>query len=286
MNTYKKFEGKLSKQLQLNGGDFLAVETLDNDTTNNSSLWDMWDIVNQEMAKISNNPSAAVSSVEPELVKVSLESIDRIFAAMSKKIQTRANLTFSRTYGVPRAHKYEPYPVRWPGANRLALKIILNFVESAFSIPQVPCNQLDKGIIENHAGIIMRPLYDTKAMIMREYFGLEIKGEVSVDELQATFRNADLVPPIQTSILDRRDTRADLTAEDERAIGDESGKIPTHDESEAIRAGHDVWLWKADKPMWDRFGMISERLESAGVVQVPPEPFPFTTEVIQAGSVN
>lgn len=280
MNTFKAYEG--TKIPQLPAGDYLSVDPLDRGETANGSLWDLWDVMNQEVAKISTHPAARQPLMTKDLMETTLIAMDKIMVNISIRIQTRANKTFSRVYGDARNRKYEAYPIRWPGENRQALNIVLALVDSVFAVPQIPSNRIDNGIIDDHAALIARPIFDLKARLMREWFNIEVKGEISVDELQALFRNAKLIPPLRASIFDRRDTATDLSGEDADAKSDETGKTPTEEELLAVTSGQDVFLWRPELGDWTRFGEVLRRLENAGISQVPLEPFPFTTGTITA----
>ena len=285
VNMFAAYDGSVSEEMP--SGDYLRVATGEKGETSNRTLWDLWDIVNSEVAKFSVNPAVLQPMMTKDMMEEALAAIDKSMAQVAVRIVTRANRSFSRVYGTGHAYRYEPYPIRWAGENRQALQVIMDFVQTIFAIPQVPCNRLDQGIVDDHAAIIVRPIFDLKVTLMREWFDIEPKGDISVDELQALFRGWQLRPPLHTSLLDNRDQAGDLAAEDARALTDETGPTPTEEAMEQITAGRDVWTWQPDIAEWARFGEILRRLENAGPVQTPPEPFPFTTGVItSAGTLT
>lgn len=278
INTIKAYKGKMDAIMPT--GDYFAIETSNNPETRNSSLWNLWDICNREIAKISTTQAAQNTIESKDLLTATFKSISIIFAATVVRIRTRANDLFTRTYGEPRKRKYEDYPIRWTGESRLALDIVLTLSDAVFAIPQVKCNVLEEGILDNHAALILKPIYSLKARLMREYFAKEIKGEVSIDELEALFAKAKIQPPLLTSLLDIHDTPADLDAEKIKALGDESAIVPTGEQVIQVKSGVEVWTWEPTEADWLICGEILKRYENSGVVQIPPEPFPFTTGTI------
>lgn len=265
-------------------GEYLAVNPLDKGETSNKSLWDLWDALNQQVAKFSVMPACDQSMMTKDLMEGALLALDTSFAVVHPRIVTRANTLFSRTYGTGYKFRYEPYPVKWTGNNRQALQVVLAFVQSLFQVPQVQCNRIDEGVVDNHAAIILMPLFHMKATLMKEWFAVEVRGDIGVDELQALFRDSSLVPPLHSSLFDRRDLPVDAAAEDAAALTDQTGPTPTLDAMLQVLTGKDVWTWSPGEAQWSRFGEILRRLESAGPVQVPPEPFPLTTGPIGSGT--
>lgn len=264
-------------------GDYLQVQVYGATETWNAKLWQLWDKIGKEIQSLSVSPGAMTSEITKDIVMQALYSINKCFVSAFQKVRTHANDTFDSTYGGPTGRRYEPYPIRWPGENRMALEVVLKYVSALFQIPQVRSNVLDNGIIENHASIILKPLYFCKSWIMREYFGCEIKGEISADELDAVFRDSNLMPPLLASLSDKHDTVADLAKEDELALSEESAHVPTVETWEQINAGKDVWVWVPTQQHMATLGEVLRRMETTGPIQVPGEPFPFPTNGVGGG---
>lgn len=266
--------------LQLPPGDYLAVDTLDRQLTSNQACWNLWDVINGEAQTLSARPSALQPVITKDLLRDAIEAINRCFVQTTDRVVTRANRTFTDTFGGPAPYSFEPYPIRWAGENREALQIILSFVSAAYQIPQVRSNHLDNGIIDSHAKIIVEPLFALKADLMKRFFQIEPKGEISPDELDAIFRDGGIRPPLAVSLTDTRDTPADLAAEDARALTDESSRKPTPETLARVQDGQDVWKWVPTTANYLTAAEVLRRLEVSGPSQRPTEPFPFSTEVI------
>lgn len=272
----KPYEGEVDRDV-FPEGDYLQVDVKSRDMTWNSLLWQLWDEIHGQIQPFSAMPFSLTSELTQDAVRAALASIDKSFAFVFKKVRTHANEFFSSTFGGPQGMHFEPYPIRWPGENRFALKVVLKFAEALHQIPMVRANVLDNGVPSAHAGIVARPIYYLKEWIMREVFQVEIKGMVSPDELDAIFRDTSMMPPLTKSIDDRHDTRAEIAAEDERALTDESVPVPTPEVLEAVKAGKDVWTWVPTGSHWAALGEILERTAAAGPHQRPGEPFGMTT---------
>jgi hypothetical protein len=280
IQQYEKFAGTLSPIMP--PGDYLQVRTLDSRETCNDSLWNIWDALHREAQLLSAHNAALQPEITRDLVEAALVGIDRSLSNVSLNVVTHASTILTATYGGPHGYRYEPYPVRWAGESRHAFSMVMPYVNALFQIPQVPSNRLDRGILSKHAAIILRPLFFSKLEIMRKWFGLEIKGEISPDELDAIFRDANLRTPLNRSLDTRADTRADLAARDAAAMGLESAPIPTAEVLEQVQNGTDVWTFKPSEQHWLTFGAIVERTELAGAMQPPAEPFPFSETVVAA----
>lgn len=269
-------------------GQYLAVDVTDRvRITSNSDLSDVWGRLNTLAQTVSAHPTSLQSVLTRELVDDTLRAINQAFALVHSKTTTLAGPMFHDTYGGPPQVTFEQYPIRWPGENPVALRIVQRFVSALFQIPHVPSNRLDAGIRDIDAGIILRPLLQLKAEIMRQYFGLETKGDISPDELDAIFRDSNLMPPLNVSRDDNADTQSDLAAEDSRALGDTSAQVPTVETREMAMNGIEVWTWVPTESHWITFAEIQRRLAVSGPTQPPAAPFPLPTDgVINSSNVD
>lgn len=281
---YKPFEGELGGIMP--DGDYFACHALEAEETSNESCWSVWDVINREAQILSTMPAAQQPSITQDLIAQILNGINRSFAAMHSRVGTRANAIFTSTFGGPARYRYEDYPIRWCAENREALTAVLAFNSSLFQIPQVPSNRLDQHIMDNHAGIIARPLFALKARIMREWFQIETKGHISPDELDAIFRDSNLLPPLRTSYDDVHDSAADQAAEDSAALGNESSHMPTAETVVQAKNGIEVWSWVPSQGSWLTFAEIVRRYEATGPGQVPGEPFPFAGDGVISGAAG
>lgn len=266
------------------GGDFLQVKTVPHGTTSNEGCWELWRRMNEEAQKLSLSAAAMQPIVTQDLLSACVSAINRTFVTVHYRTRTRANKLFSSTYGGPTEFAFVPSAVRWPGESPAALVMVLKWVEAIYQIPQVPSNRLDMGVLHDHAMIIARPLFDLKADLMRQYFGIEVKGEISVDELDAVFRDSKIQPPLIASLDDRRDMVADKEREDAVARTDETVKRPSRELTESISSGAEVWQWTPKSGDWLVVGEQLKRMEAAGPMSTPDQPFPFSTSVVGGSS--
>lgn len=280
IKQYEQYVGPICDTMP--GGDYLSVRRLSAVSTDNENLWQTWREINSRAQKLSAQGYALQSELGRELIEDALKSIDYIFGFVANRVVTRANRLFSSTFGGPNPFAYNPFAVRWPGENPYALSIILKFVNAAFQVPQVASNRLDRGILDNHAGIILRPLFDAKGAIAQEYFGYEIKGTLSPDELDAIFAGTTLRPPLHRSFDDRRSTEADVSAKATLSATDESVERPTQTDIERYLDGKDIWTWVPSASDWAVFAETVKRMEHDAPNCEPVQPFPFTTGTIGA----
>lgn len=279
---YKAYDGELTPIMP--SGDYFAVEALDRGVTCNESCWSVWDVLNREAQIISTQPAIQQPEITQDLIESIIGGINRSFAALHSRVGTRANQLFTSVYGGPPQYQFEDYPIRWAAENREGLTALMAFTSSIFQIPQIPSNRLDQSIMDNHAGVIAKPLFALKARIMREWFQIETLGHISPDELDAIFRNSNLMPPLRTSYDDRHDSSTTQAAEDAAALTDESAHMPTAETVVQAKAGVEVWTWVPTQGSWLTFGEIVRRYEATGPAQAPGEPFPFAEGGLISGA--
>lgn len=274
VSQYKAFDGELPDIFP--DGDYLSVDPLAQTITHNESCWKLWDIFNREIQQISVANQTQQPMLTRDLVEPILIGVNRCFASAQDHVVTRANTLFASTFGGAPPFMYQGYAIRWPDNNRQALSAAMSFVSAIFQIPQVNSNRLDNGVVDSDASIIVRPLYQLKANIMRELFGIEVQGHVSPDELDAIFRDSNLKPPLRSSWDDKHDSAATLAGEDSVALTNESAQTPSADTVEQIKAGVEVWTWVPNESNWATFAEIARRHQADGPTSAPGEPFPFT----------
>jgi hypothetical protein len=279
---YEQFSGTPGDQMP--SGQFLSVRRLSRTQTDNEQLWQTWAYINGTVQKLSAAGATLQPVLEKGLVQDTIDAINRIFGFVAVRVATRANRLFSNTFGGPNPFEFTPYSIRWPGENRYALQYIMKFVNAAFQVPQVQSNRLDSGILDNHATIILRPLFDLKAQIAKELFGYEIAGEISADELDAMFSDTKLRPPLHMSFSENRNTESDRAAKAEASEENESVERPTPEELRKFTSGLEVWTWVPTAADWATFAGTLKRLEVDGPHSEPVQPFPFTTGVIGSSS--
>lgn len=277
---YVAFEGPTPPNPNFPEGSYLQVNRNGVVTTCNQEMWELWRIANGEAQTLSAIPPALTPEITRDLIERALLAIDRVFVETQRRVITRANAIFSTVFGGPAERALVPFAIRWPGESQHAMEIVLRFVAALHQLPHLSSNRLDNGITENSAGIFTRPLFTLKESIMAQYFGLEPKGRISPNELEAMFASSDLRPPLRFSFDDRRDLPADVSAEGAAALTDESAPKPTHETYALAAAGVEVWTWAPTNEDWTTFAEIIARLDHDGPSSIPDEPFPFSNSLI------
>lgn len=277
---YEAYAGGTPPNPNFPEGDYLQVNLNGVADTCNQECWEIWRLANQEVQTLSALPSALTPVPTRDLIERALMAIDRVFVETQRRVVTRANQTFATTFGGPAIRAMIPYPIRWPAESPPTMEIVLRFVAALHQLPHLSSNRLDNGITENSAGIFVRPLFTLKEAIMAQYFGLEPKGRISPNELEAMFAQSDLRPPLRFSFDDRRDRAADLTAESAAALENESAPVPTTETYDAAAEGVEVWTWQPTAEHWATFAEILSRLDSDGPNFAPDAPFPFSSTMI------
>lgn len=270
----------------LSPGQYFKVLTRSHARTGNEDMFEVWRRLGFEASILSQNKAAQQSEISRELLSAELSAIDRSFTDIVKRLVTNANSVFNgELHGGPMAYVFGDTPIRWPGENSEALKVIRALAASMYQVPRLRCNSFDTGIPRNAGTAIAMPLYRQKARIMTIHFGIEIQGRISPDESDAIFRDNDVLPPLNASLRDVHDPPEVAAAEDARAMGTEHAPTPTDEALKRVKAGIDVWTWVPSEPQWVTFDRILQKMNPEGPVDQPGPIFPFSpTEIAGAES--
>ena len=278
-------EFKRERHEDLPDGTYFQVRLGSHAKTDNLDLWGAWRRMGAEAAKLSAIDANRQPELSRELVGMGINGINRCFTDVVTRLITLANDVFSGAiHGGPMGRVFEHTPIRWPGENEAGLNVILSMASGMYQIPRMRCTSFDHGITRSAASAIMLPLFQEKGRIMRSYFRKETQGHISPDELDAVFREKDVMPPLSASVRDRHDTAATAAKEDKAAMADESAPTPTDDAMVQIKSGVEIWTWAPSEADWATFARVTDKMEREGALDQPGPQFEFSTKQIAAGS--
>lgn len=278
------YTGQLGPEVpQGNSSQFYTVSTNGSAQTQNRSCFELFDCLQMHGQALSFSDPALQPMVTKDLIEEAIKRINICFAEVANRVVTHANQLFGSTFGGPPAYQFQQWPMRWSGENLRALTICGAFCSAAYQVPRLRSNALDSGVVDNQAATIVRPLFDIKAEIMRQLFGLEVQGEVNPDEVDAMLAGVDLLRPQPGSDDKRRESLAGTQARHDAAMGNESLAQPSVEATEAARAGFNVWTWRPQASDWVAFAALLKEREMTGVQQVPLTPYPFSPTVVGSG---
>ncbi len=282
-NQIEPFLGEVNREVpQGNNSQFFVVSVEDSERTQNRSAFELFDSINSHGQGLTYSDAALQPMITKDLIEDALSRINICFAEVGTRVVTHANRLFGSVFGGPPAYQFQQWPMRWSGENLRALTISQAFVAAAYQIPRLRCNALDAGIVDNQAAVVLRPLFDIKAEIMRQHFGLEVLGEVNPDELDAMLAGIDLLRSRPGSDDQRRESGVATAARHAEAMGNESVAQPTVERSDQARQGFNPWTWRPSQPDWDVFAALLKAREITQVQDPPLIPYPFSPEVIGA----
>lgn len=280
----EQFDGQPNVEVpQGNDSQFFVVSVNGSERTQNRSAFELFDCINQHGQGLSFSDAALQPMITKDLIEDALRRIDVCFAEVASRVVTHSNRLFGSVFGGPPAYQFQQWPMRWAGENMRALTIGQAFVASAYQVPRLRCNALDQGIVDNQAAVILRPLFDIKAELMKQHFGLEVLGEVNPDELDALLGGVDLLRSRPGSDDQRRESGAALQERLDGAMGPESVGQPTTERSEQAREGFNVWTWRPQAPDWDAFAAMLKAREITQVQDPPLIPYPFAGDGVVGG---
>ena len=174
---------------------FVGPQLGDNTHTVNLDMLNVFSAARDVAAAISMMPSA---DTEGAPIKNAVDEVLKGTHYVSDKILDRvtpsSNKLFEWTHATPPAHGFTVRPVRFPLRNAFVNQATFMLIGQMVEIAENNANGQHSRISPNQAAPMLAPLWHMRAMIMRDYFDLEVGGEVSTDELAAMFAPQGPVP--------------------------------------------------------------------------------------------
>lgn len=157
----------------------------DNLVTKNQDMMMIFNIVRDCSASLSQVPNA---NVEGPPVRNTLEEILKAWNWISERIldrvTPRANRIFQWTHATPVEDPFKLRPVMFPLRNSMVHECVYYLLGAAVEIAESNANGLHSRLDVQSGARILAPIFHVKANIMRDYFDIEVGGEISTEELE------------------------------------------------------------------------------------------------------
>lgn len=238
---------------------YVGPDLGDNPISKNADLIRVFNAARDVTQSISMSPEAMKQGAPGRrIVEEALRGINTIFEKIVDVTHTDSSRFFEWMHAIPPNLTFALAPIRYPLRQEFAADFVHYGLGTLVEIAELNRNANHAGLDPQSADVLISPLYNWKATVMKYYFDLEVSGEVSRDEMLELF-NGKYRPGPTVSPPDASAERPDPAAT-----------------VEAL-SGIDVMQWFPTKEDWQNFGRLAdERYVPERILQ--PEGSLSTTE--------
>jgi hypothetical protein len=193
---------------------FVGPDLGDNPITKNTDLVSIFNAVRNVTQAISMSPEAMKQGYPGRrIVEEALRGINTIFERIVDVTHTDANRFFEWMHAIPPNLTFPLAPIRFPLRQEFANQFVHYGLGTLVEVAELNRNANHAGLDPQSADVLIAPLYNWKATVLKYYFDLEVAGELSREEMAELFDGKyrpgpTVSPPDDTA--ERPDT-ADLT---------------------------------------------------------------------------
>lgn len=239
---------------------WVAPDLGDNKFTTNRDIQNITWMLSQVAASISMHPEAESEAFPGRrLVEEAIKGMDTITERVVDVTHTHATKFFSFTHAVPPVSAFKLNAIRYPVRNQFADDFIHYCIGTMVELAENNRNAVHQGLDPTAANIIMEPLYNWKATVMKYWFDKEVAGEISAEELNTLYAGIGKPKP----------SYPDTTAE-----------TPSEADTAAALTGLDVLAWFPTASDWTKFAELQVRRYTPERV-LQPEGARQTTEDVR-----
>jgi len=169
-------------------GDFVAADLGDNAQTRNSAAVRLYDAVQEVATTLSTHPYADLQGYpERSMVEESLLGCNSILQKIVDRTQASSDSLYKWVHRTPPYRSFGLMPIRYPVRNPFLSEVVFNLIGLLGEIAEANANTLHRGFdIRTGRQFLRTPLL-IKSDIARDFFDIEVAGEISDDELRELF---------------------------------------------------------------------------------------------------
>lgn len=226
-------------------GEYVGPDLGDNKRTLNLDMVTVFAACRDVASALSVHPSADTEGHPVRnAIEETLKGTNYVSERILDRISASSNRMFSWTHATPPAHGFRVRPIRFPLRNSFLHNTVFTLIGTLVEIAENNANGHHSRIAPASSAAILAPLWHLRANIARDWFDLEVGGELSVEELAAVFEG---VAPKEPAFV---------------AQGD-SHPLPSQQAVSDALAGIDVLRWHPTEEHWAVFGKKVDALYTA-----------------------
>jgi hypothetical protein len=215
--------------------EFVGPDLGDNKSTLNLDMLQVFGACRDVAAAISRAPSADTEGPpNRNVVEEVLLGTTWISERILDRIAVNSNRLFEWTHATPPAVGFRLRPIKFPLRNEFANHAVFTLIGELVEIAENNANGHHSRMSPNQAAHVLAPLWHLRANVVRDWFDVEVGGEISVEELDEMFSGiADAEPSFTRS-------------------GDSHPRPEGDSVTEALQ-GIDLFKWHPNKEDWQVF---------------------------------
>lgn len=216
-------------------GQYVGPRLGDNKVTMNQDMMMIFTVLRDCAAGVSMLPNG---NTEGPPIRNDLEDILKAWNFIGERIMDRmtvaSNRIFQWTHATPTQDTFMLRPIRFPLRNPCIHACVYHLIGCLVECAEANANAIHSRVDIQSGHRMLAPIFHMKANIVRDYFDLEIGGEISESELE------QMVGPLEPKAP---------------AIPDPgvSAARPTEDERQTHLDGVDVLQWYPKEVDWTKF---------------------------------
>jgi hypothetical protein len=247
--------------------EFVGPDLNDNPKTKNQDIKTIFTAIMTTAASISMAPEANKEGPPGRnIVEETLRALNFIFERVLDRTKTLSTGTFEWCHATPPYEYLMLRPVRYPLRQTFADQVVHYLLGTLVETAEMNRNANHSMLDPNTANRILAPLYHLKSLIAKDYFDVEVSGEISLEEMIAMMVGLKKVGPVI------------VPAGQSQVLADAG------DVAEAL-SGIDLIQWYPNQQHWTTFGEKMVQMYHAERVWQPEGAYPTTEDVASENTV-
>jgi len=241
--------------------EFVGPDLNDNPRTKNQDIKTIFTAIMTTAASISMAPEANKEGPpQRNIVEEVLRALNFIMERVLDRTQTMSTSTFEWCHATPPYEYLMLRPVRYPLRQTFADQTVHYLLGTLVETAEMNRNANHSSLDPNTAERILAPLYHLKALIAKDYFDVEVSGEISLQEMIAIMTGVKKVGPTIVP-------------------SGESQNLASVEDVAGALSGIDLIQWYPNNQNWATFGEKMVQMYHAERVWQPEGAYPTTEDV-------
>lgn len=180
--------GGISEELS---DEFVGPDLGDNKSTINLDMLQIFGACRDVAASISRSPSADTEGApNKNIVEEALLGTAWVSERILDRISPNSNRLFEWTHATPPSVGFRLRPIKFPLRNEFANTVVFTLIGELVEIAENNANGHHSRLSPNQAAHVLAPIWHLRANIVRDWFDIEVGGEISPEELDVLFEGA------------------------------------------------------------------------------------------------
>ena len=247
--------------------EFVGPDLNDNPRTKNQDIKTIFTAIMTTAASISMAPEANKEGPpQRNIVEEVLRALNFVMERVLDRTQTMSTSTFEWCHATPPYEYLMLRPVRYPLRQTFADQTVHYLLGTLVEIAEMNRNANHSMLDPNTAERMLAPLYHLKSLIAKDYFDVEVSGEISLQEMIAIMSGVKKIGPTIVP-------------------SGESQNLATREDVTDALSGINLIQWYPNQENWATFGEKMVQMYHAERVWQPEGAYPTTEDVASENTI-